>query len=72
MNGIIEKGNKRNKFIKQGVFLLWYIFGTLVLGAAAFFTGEIVTFAMLGIVLIALNNINMNLKKLIQIKESEQ
>lgn len=50
---------------------MWYIFGVLILGAAAFFTGEIVTFAMLGIVLIALNNINMNLKKLIQIKESE-
>ncbi len=35
----------------------------LVLGVLSFFTGEIVTFVMLGLILVSLNNINLTLKK---------
>lgn len=36
----------------------------LILGIVSFFTGEIVTFIMLGFILIALININSTLKKI--------
>lgn len=36
----------------------------LILALLAFFTGEIVTFVMLGFILISLNNINTTLKKI--------
>ncbi|WP_461179014.1 hypothetical protein [Virgibacillus ainsalahensis] len=42
----------------------WYIFYILVLGLLSFVTGEIVTFIMLGFVLVSLNNINETLKKM--------
>ncbi|MFJ7678688.1 hypothetical protein ACIQXQ_11680 [Peribacillus sp. NPDC097198] len=41
-----------------------YILYAGVLGIVSWFTGEIVTFVMLGIILIALNNINTTLKKI--------
>lgn len=41
-----------------------YGFYALFLGIVAFFTGEIVTFIMLGMILISLNNINTTLKKM--------
>ncbi|MFC5465487.1 hypothetical protein [Lederbergia graminis] len=42
----------------------WYGFYFLVLSIVAFFTGEIVTFIMLGFILLSLNNINSTLKKI--------
>lgn len=42
-----------------------YILYALVLGVVAFFTGEIVTFIM-GLILIALININNTLKKMVK------
>ncbi|RDI39123.1 hypothetical protein [Falsibacillus pallidus] len=42
----------------------WYSLYFIILGIVSFFTGEIVTFAMLGLILIALNNINITLKKI--------
>lgn len=36
----------------------------LILGIISFFTGEIVTFVMLGFILLTLHNINASLKKL--------
>lgn len=36
---------------------VWYAFYAVVLGIAAFFTGEIVTFIMLGFILMALLNL---------------
>ena len=36
----------------------------VILGIVSWFTGEIVTFVMLGVILIALNNINSTLKKI--------
>lgn len=45
---------------------LMYTLYALVLGIVAFFTGEIVTFIMLGFILIALININTTLKKIIK------
>lgn len=36
----------------------------ILLGIIAFFTEEIVTFIMLGFILVSLNNINLTLKKL--------
>lgn len=48
-----------------------YSFYALVLGVVFFFfTGKIVTFIMLGFILIALININTTLKKIIK-KEDE-
>lgn len=41
-----------------------YSLYALLLGIIAFFTGEIVTFVMLGFILIALININTTLKKI--------
>ena len=41
-----------------------YIFYAVILGIVSWFTGEIVTFIMLGVILIALNNINLTLKKI--------
>ncbi len=42
----------------------WYGTYALLLGIVAFFTGELVTFIMLGFILIALININTTLKKI--------
>ncbi|QKE74770.1 hypothetical protein HPK19_19410 [Arthrobacter citreus] len=36
----------------------------LILGVVSIFTGEIVTFVMLGFILLSLNNINTTLKKI--------
>ncbi|MFG6115403.1 hypothetical protein ACGTN9_09440 [Halobacillus sp. MO56] len=44
----------------------WNTFYMLLLGIVAIFTGEIVTFIMLGFVLITLNNIHTTLKKFIK------
>ena len=41
-----------------------YILYAVFLGIVSLFTGEIVTFIMLGIILLALNNINSTLKKI--------
>lgn len=41
-----------------------YILYALILGVVSLFTGEIVTFVLLGGILIALNNINSTLKKI--------
>lgn len=41
-----------------------YSFYLAVVGIVSIFTGEIVTFIMLGIILISLNNINITLKKI--------
>ena len=43
-----------------------YTLYALILGVVSFFTGEIVTFIMLGFILIALININTTLKKIIK------
>lgn len=40
----------------------WYGLYAMMLGIVSFFTGEIVTFIMLGFILIALMNINTTLK----------
>ena len=45
-------------------YLLYSLYA-LMLGILAFFTGEIVTFIMLGFILIALINTNTTLKKII-------
>lgn len=52
-----EKGVCRMKEFLYGLYALG-------LGIVAFFTGEIVTFLMLGLILITLMNINENIKKL--------
>ncbi|HJF31587.1 MAG TPA: hypothetical protein K8V56_07385 [Sporosarcina psychrophila] len=43
-----------------------YSLYALVLGVVSLFTGEIVTFIMLGFILIALININSTLKKMMK------
>ncbi|WOV83603.1 hypothetical protein PGH26_12025 [Sporosarcina jeotgali] len=49
----------------------WYGTYALLLGIVSFFTGELVTFIMLGFILIALININTTLKKIYN-KDNEQ
>ncbi|CAH0344372.1 hypothetical protein [Bacillus sp. CECT 9360] len=39
-------------------------FYALALGVISFFTGEVVTFVMLGFILISLNNIHSTVKKI--------
>ncbi|WJY27318.1 hypothetical protein [Sporosarcina trichiuri] len=41
----------------------WYAVYALILGIVSFFTGELVTFIMLGFILMALININTTLKR---------
>ncbi|WP_196493744.1 hypothetical protein [Ornithinibacillus caprae] len=41
-----------------------YILYAIVLGVVSIFTGEIITFVMLGFILLALVNINSTLKKI--------
>lgn len=53
--------------MKNGMYSLY----ALILGVFAFFTGEIVTFIMLGFILIALININTTLKKLVKQDEKQ-
>lgn len=43
---------------------MWYAVYAVILGVVAFFTREIVTFVMLGFVLLALNNIHQTLKEI--------
>lgn len=47
----------------------FYVFYGVLLAALSIFTGEIVTFLMLGFILVALNNINTTLKKSLKEKE---
>ncbi|GKV56316.1 hypothetical protein NCCP2222_22630 [Sporosarcina sp. NCCP-2222] len=47
-----------------------YSLYALILGVVSFFTGEMVTFIMLGFILIALVNINTTLKR-IYLKEEK-
>lgn len=50
-----------------------YILYALILGVVSLFTGEIVTFALLGVIIIALNNINSTLNKIyLQNKERSE
>ncbi len=50
----------------------WYGFYFLILGVVSFFTGEIVTFIMLGFILLAFNNINSTLKKIYKQNNGEK
>ncbi|OEH91118.1 hypothetical protein [Bacillus solimangrovi] len=47
----------------------WNTLFMSVLAILAYFTGEIVTFFMLGIILISLNNINTTLKKIYHVQK---
>ena len=44
---------------------LYYFLYALMLGIVSFFTGEIVTFVMLGFIIIVLQNINTTLKQIL-------
>ncbi len=44
----------------------------VILGNVSVFTGEIVTFVMLGFILLSLHNINSTLKKLVEAIKSKQ
>ncbi|MCM3764941.1 MULTISPECIES: hypothetical protein [Bacillaceae] len=44
----------------------WNTLYLFVLGIIAVYTGELVTFIMLGIILISLNNINSTLKEILK------
>lgn len=49
----------------------WYVFYALILGVLSFFTGELVTFIMLGFILLALQNINSTLNKILESKSGK-
>ncbi|MGM8215470.1 hypothetical protein ACLIA0_07825 [Bacillaceae bacterium W0354] len=44
----------------------WYTLFAIILGVVAIFTQEVITFIMLGFILIALVNINNTLKKVLE------
>ncbi|MFG6120130.1 hypothetical protein [Thalassobacillus sp. B23F22_16] len=46
---------------------VWNTVYMILLGIVAFFTGEIVTFIMLGFVLVTLNNIHTTLKNIYKV-----
>ncbi|MBU5468048.1 hypothetical protein KQI49_14560 [Virgibacillus sp. MSJ-26] len=48
----------------------YYTFYAILLAALSIFTGEIVTFLMLGFILLSLNNINFTLKKILKTKQN--
>ncbi|MBD7945632.1 MULTISPECIES: hypothetical protein [Psychrobacillus] len=48
-----------------------YILYFIVLGVVSFFTGEIVTFVMLGFIIISLTNIHNTLKEILHKKKTE-
>ncbi|MDT8863043.1 hypothetical protein N0O92_23100 [Alkalihalobacillus sp. MEB130] len=50
----------------------WYSVYFLIIGVIAFFTGEIVTFIMLGFILLSLTNINNTLKKIYKMKKGNK
>lgn len=54
--------------MKNGLYTVYLLF----LGIIAFFTREIVTFIMLGVILISLNNIHSTLKELLKMKNDEK
>ncbi|ACB84634.1 hypothetical protein [Natranaerobius thermophilus] len=45
---------------------IWYTFILFILGVASFFTGEVVTFFMLGFIILILTNIYNALKKILE------
>ncbi|GAA0309265.1 hypothetical protein GGQ92_001238 [Gracilibacillus halotolerans] len=51
---------------------VWYVIYVIILGLLAFYTGEIVTFIMLGIVLLALQNILKVLKEILHELRTER
>lgn len=54
--------------MKNGIYTLYF----LVIGIVSFFTGEIVTFVMLGAILIALTNIHTTLKELLKVNQNKE
>lgn len=48
-----------------------YTLYALVIGIISIFTGEVVTFVMLGFILLALQNINRTLRRLIQVNKEK-
>lgn len=48
------------------IFILYVV----ILAALSIFTGEIVTFVMLGFILISLQNIHKTLKEILQVKKA--
>jgi hypothetical protein len=53
--------------MKNGLYTFYF----LVLGIVSFFTGEIITFVMLGIILIALTNIHTTLKEILKVNQEK-
>lgn len=53
--------------MKNGLYTLYF----LVLGIISFFTREIVTFVMLGGILIALTNIHSTLKEILKVNQNK-
>lgn len=53
--------------MKNGLYTLYFV----VLGIVSFFTGEIVTFVMLGAILIALTNIHSTLKEILKTNQDK-
>ena len=54
VNGVMERGGRT---LRDILYVLWAV----LLGVVSIFTGEIVTFVMLGMILLALNNISKHL-----------
>ncbi|MCK1999622.1 hypothetical protein MPH47_20760 [Psychrobacillus psychrodurans] len=50
-----------------------YLYGVyaLIIAIVSMFTGEIVTFIMLGFILISLQNIHSTLKKILEVKQKK-
>lgn len=65
---LIYRKNREVKWLRE----LFYVLYVIVLGLLAIYTGEIVTFIMLGIILLALQNILKVLKDILEELRTER
>jgi len=49
-----------------------YTFYLVIIGIVSFITGEIVTFVMLGLILVSLQNIHLTLKELVETQKQNR
>ena len=52
--------------VRTILYKIYYLFFAIALAILSYFTGEVVTFIMLGFILMSLNNINSTLKKILE------
>lgn len=72
---MVEVGelNKKNSYIVRWYAMSGWLYGlyAVIIGIVSIFTGEIVTFIMLGFILISLQNIHVTLKEILKVNREK-